>query len=97
MKKKSSFFFGRPKNSVEAEFTSVKSQEQTYRLQKLKNKKQWNIKKQSKMKNKSSFFFGRPKNSVKAEFTCVKSQKQTYLLPKFKKKKESWNVKNSRK
>ena len=44
MKKKSSFFFGRPKNSLEAEFTSVKSQEQTYRLQKLKNKKQWNIK-----------------------------------------------------
>ena len=44
MKKKSSFFFGRPKNSVEAEFTSVKSQEQTYRLQKLKKKEQCNIK-----------------------------------------------------
>ena len=39
MKKKSSLFFGRPKNSVEAEFTSVKSQEQTYRLQKFKKKK----------------------------------------------------------
>ena len=39
MKNKSSFFFGRPKNSVKAEFTSVKSQEQTYRLQKFKKKK----------------------------------------------------------
>ena len=45
MKNKSSFFFGRPKNSVKAEFTSVKSQEQTYRLQKFKKKKEsWNVK-----------------------------------------------------